>query len=43
MNDRWTLYQRRPGLVLGFHVTEKKTDGVVVCNEANRKDTGRRL
>lgn len=30
MTDRWTLYQRRPGLVLGFHGTEKKTVDKVV-------------
>ncbi|MDY0046037.1 MAG: hypothetical protein RBS10_01335 [Thauera propionica] len=30
MTDRWTLYQRRPGLVLGFHGTEKKTVTQVV-------------
>lgn len=30
MADRWTLYQRRPGLVLGFHGTEKETVDKVV-------------
>ncbi|MDX9698786.1 MAG: hypothetical protein RBT55_04350 [Rhodocyclaceae bacterium] len=25
MADRWILYQRRPGLVLGFHGTSRKT------------------
>lgn len=30
MTDRWILYQRRPGLVLGFHGTERKTVSKVV-------------
>lgn len=31
MSDPWTLYQRRPGLVLGFHGTETKTVNAVIA------------